>query len=146
MRRMCFAAVCLVVGLAGCPAEEPPACTTVELDCNPQYVPTFDNVYANTLKMDCGSERGACHARGGKGGLSLADPETAHAQLLVAGRVKPGDPACSEIVVRTHETGTDYEMPPGAPLAPAEQCALVQWIAAGAPGPGEPLPASGGSR
>lgn len=125
--------------LAGCPAEPPPACTTVDLTCMPQYVPTFDNVYANTLTMECGSGRSGCHAAMGQGEISFADPQTAHAQLL-AGRVTPGDPACSELIVRTHAPGTDYEMPPGAPLAPAERCALVQWVAAGAPGPGQPLP------
>lgn len=131
--------VALALGLAGCPAEPPPSCTTVDATCMPQYVPTFDNVYDNTLKMDCGSGRNACHSAAGEGGISFADPATAHAVLL-AGRVSPGDPACSELIVRTHDPGTDYEMPPGAPLAEAERCALLQWVAAGAPGPGEPLP------
>jgi hypothetical protein len=66
--------------------------------------------------------------------MSLEDPATAHASLL-AGRVKPGDPGCSEMIVRTTSPGTDYEMPPGAPLRDPEQCSLIQWVAAGAPGP-----------
>lgn len=144
MRRMWIVAG-LAVLAGGCPADEPPACTTVDLDCSPQYQPTFDNVYANTLVMDCGSGRSACHSASGEGGMSLVDPPTAHAQLL-AGRVTPGDPACSELIVRTHDQGTDYEMPPGAALSEAERCALVQWVAAGAPGPGAPLPMTGSPR
>jgi hypothetical protein len=136
MRWSCLVAAVLA---GGCPSPEPPpACTIVDLGCTPQYVPTFDNVYANTLRMDCGSARGACHSASGEGGLSLADPETAHAELL-AGRVTPGDPACSETIVRTQDHGKDYSMPPGGALVAAERCALVQWVAAGAPGPGEPL-------
>lgn len=129
----------LVVLLGGCPSEEPPpACTTVDLACSPQYTPTFDNVYENTLKMDCGSARGGCHSAAGQGGMSLANPATAYTELL-DGRVTAGDPACSELIVRTHGTGKDYQMPPGAPLGESERCALVQWIAAGAPGPGQSL-------
>ena len=133
-----------VVALAGCPSESPPACTTVALDCAPQYVPTFDNVYANTLRTDCGSTRGGCHAVGGDGEIAFADPAAAHAALL-AGYVTPGDAACSELIVRTHDTGKAYSMPPGSSLSAPEQCALVQWVAAGAPGPGEPLPVTGGA-
>ena len=42
--------------------------------------------------------------RSGAGGLSLATPEIAYAALL-AGRVTPGDPACSELIVRTARPG-----------------------------------------
>ena len=142
MRGLSFLVAAVV--LAGCPSEPPPTCTTVALDCAPQYVPTFDNVYANTLVADCGSTRGGCHARGGDGEISFADPATAHAALL-AGYVTPGDAACSEMIVRTHDVGQAYSMPEGAPLAEAERCALAQWVAAGAPGPGEPLPVTGGT-
>lgn len=143
MRRMYLAAALL---LGGCPSEPPPACTTEAIDtsCGSLYVPTFDNVYANTLQMGCGASRSSCHAASGEGGMSLADPATAHASLL-AGRVTPSDPTCSELIVRTHGIGTDYQMPPGGVLGSSERCALVKWVAAGAPGPGEPLPALWGS-
>jgi hypothetical protein len=137
MRRWCLVAAVLA---SGCPSEPPPACTTIDLTCTPQYVPTFDNVYANTLQMDCGSARSGCHSATGQGDMSLANPATAYAELL-DGRVIPLDPACSELIVRTHDQGRDYSMPPGRGLAAAERCALVQWVAAGAPGPGMPLPA-----
>lgn len=135
MRRTWFAV--LLAALAGCPSDEPPACITVDTSCAPLYAPTFENVWANTLQNGCGSARSACHARGGAGGMSLADPETAHASLL-AGRVTSGDPGCSELIVRTSSPGEPYQMPPGSPLSPAERCALIQWVQAGAPGPGAP--------
>ena len=122
-----------VVLLGGCPSDPAPACTTtaVDLGCTPQYMPTFTNVYENTLKMDCGSGRNSCHSASGDGDMSLADPDIAYTSLL-DGRVVPGDPTCSELIVRTHDLGTNYQMPPGGAISAAERCALVQWVAAGA--------------
>lgn len=139
MRRRLSILAAVLAG--GCPSE-PPACITVDTACAPLYQPTFDNVFANTIREGCGSARSACHASGGAGGMSLASPDTAH-QSLRAGHVVPGDPGCSELIVRTSSPGEDYQMPPGTPLSPAERCALIQWVAAGAPGPGEPLPVRG---
>ncbi len=130
----------LALASAGCPSDDPPACTEVDLTCAPLYVPTFDNVYANTLSDGCGSQRVSCHsAAGKKGGMSFEDPETAHAALL-AGRVTAGDPSCSEMIVRVTSVGESFQMPPGSALPEAERCALIQWVQAGAPGPGESLP------
>ena len=138
MRWLSLPAVLL---LGGCPSDPPPACTTVAIDtsCAPGYMPTFDNVFIETINIGCGSRSGACHSARGAGGMNLSDPATAYASLL-DGHVTPGDPACSEIIVRTHGIGEDYQMPPGAALDAPERCALVKWVAAGAPGPGEPLP------
>lgn len=122
----------LVAALAGCPADSPPECVTVDTACSPLYQPTFANVFQNTLRTGCGSTNGSCHSSTGDSGMSLADPAAAHASLL-AGRVKAGDPGCSEMIVRTHSPGKSYEMPPDAPLSAAERCALVQWIQSGAP-------------
>jgi hypothetical protein len=125
----------LLIALAGCPGEDaPPACVTVDTSCSPLYTPTFDNVYNSTLRTTCSGGLVACHAAGGAGKMSLADPATAHAQLL-DGRVAPGDPGCSEIVARTDAPGKDYQMPPGIAMSAPERCSLIQWIAAGAPGP-----------
>lgn len=136
MRPLLFAGLVAVVAVAGaaCGEEAPPACIAVDTSCAPLYPPTFENVYANTLRVTCGSERSACHSRTGEGNMSLAEPSIAH-QALLAGRVAPGDPACSELIVRTSSPGADYQMPPGQPLSEAERCALIQWVAAGAPGP-----------
>jgi hypothetical protein len=129
--------VVVMLALAGCPGDDPPECIEVDVSCAPLYVPTFDNVYANTLVDGYGSQRVSCHsAAGKKGGMSFEDPDTAHAALL-AGRVTPGNPGCSEMIVRTQSVGESYQMPPGSALSEAERCALVQWVQNGALGPGE---------
>ena len=128
MRRML-----LVCVLAGCPSDPPPECITVDTSCAPGYVPTFDNVYANTIRVGCGAMMSSCHSDSGRaGGLSFADQQTAYDQLMLEGRVKPGDAACSEMIVRVHGVGEDYQMPPGDPLAEPARCALVQWVQQGA--------------
>jgi hypothetical protein len=133
--------VWLVAALAACASDPPPPCITVDPACAPLYAPSFANVYAMTLQGTCGSERSSCHsAVGRQGGMSFEDPQHAYAALL-AGRVTPGDPGCSKLVVRTSSPGADYQMPPGDPLGEAERCALIQWVASGA-GSGQ---ASGGA-
>ncbi|HUS30381.1 MAG TPA: c-type cytochrome domain-containing protein [Kofleriaceae bacterium] len=129
MRRMLLV-VCV---LAGCPSEPPPACKSVEPSCQPAYVPTFPNVYNNTIKATCGTDDSSCHSASGRaGGLSMATMDEAHANLLTLERVKPGDPGCSEMIVRVDSPGKDYQMPPGDPLSPEERCALIQWVQMGA--------------
>jgi hypothetical protein len=120
--------------LAGCPDDAPPACVAVETACSPLYAPTFDNVFNNTLSTGCGSRLGACHSANGAGEMSLADLQTAYTSLL-DGRVTPGDPSCSELIVRTGAVGKDYQMPPDTTLGAPERCSLIQWVQAGAPGP-----------
>jgi hypothetical protein len=133
----------LVSGLlagAGCPQTPPPACIDVDLTCAPSYVPTFDNVWSNTINKSCGNTNSSCHsAQGHMGGLTFPDEQTAYDNLLAKSgvdptrtRVDPGNPACSLMIVRTDSPGADYQMPPGDPLAAAERCSLVQWVAAGA--------------
>ncbi len=135
----------LVVALAlgGCPKTPPPECITVDTACGALYPPTFDNVYNKTLAPHCGSTNSSCHSAAGPSTMSFADEATAYSDLLLPSkldpkrdRVVPGDPACSLMIVRTDSPGADYQMPPGDPLPPEERCALVQWVAAGAPGPG----------
>jgi hypothetical protein len=136
--RWCLALLLAVEAACGSPQAQP-ECVTVETSCAPLYPPTFDNVYATTLAAKCGSDRVACHSNAGmKGGMSFQDLDTAYASLLAAGedRVIPGDPACSEMIIRVSATGS-AQMPPGVDLSPEERCALVQWISAGA------LPAAG---
>jgi hypothetical protein len=139
MRRMF-----LVVAVVGCTSTPPPACITVDTTCAPGYVPTFDNVYANTLQTSCGSTRSSCHSATGRAGnMSFGDEITAYSDLLAPShldpkrpRVVPGNAACSLMIVRTDSPGADYQMPVGDPLPAPERCALIQWVAAGAPGPG----------
>lgn len=122
----------VVLLLAGCAEEQPPACKTVNTSCQPLYQPTFDNVFANTLEQKCGTGS-SCHSSVGRAGnLVLDDQVLAHQQLLLEGRVKPNDAACSEMIVRTDSPGHDYQMPPGDPLTEQERCALIQWVQQGA--------------
>ena len=66
--------------------------------------------------------------------MTFEDPQHAF-DALTAGRVKPGDPGCSEMIVRVTSEGESYQMPPGDALPVAEQCALIQWVNDGAPPP-----------
>ena len=70
MRRLLF--VCLLtLHLAGC-EEPPPECIApehaIDESCAPGYVPTFTNVYKNTIKDGCGSTKSNCHSAAGKAG------------------------------------------------------------------------------
>jgi hypothetical protein len=140
MLRCCLVAA--VTLMAAC-KDEPPACKMIaDVNCGTLYVPTFDNVYANTLSQSCGNTKSACHsAAGHQGGMSFEDEAHAYAALTEAGknRVEPGDPECSLLIVRTNSPGADYQMPPGDPLDMPTRCALIQWVEKGAPGPGQPL-------
>lgn len=132
----------VVLALAGCPQNPPPACTTVDAACSAGYQPTFDNVYKNTLHTGtCGDDNNSCHTNAShNGGLSFeADEPTVYAALMANSsldpsrqRVVPGNPGCSLLTVRTEGVGTDYQMPKGDPLNAQTRCALVQWIANGA--------------
>jgi len=144
MRSAVVVIVLVVAAVAACTHTPPPACITVDLTCAPGYVPTFDNVYVNTLAPSCGSTNNSCHSTAGhNGGLSFGDETTAYNDLLLPAhldpkrtRIDPGDAACSLMIVRTDSPGADYQMPPGDPLTEPARCALIQWVQAGAAGPG----------
>ena len=128
--------------LAGCTSEaEPsrPTCLeTIDLDnCSPLYAPSFTEIHTRRLRVTCASPGTACHAAEGRqGGLSLASPDESYDLLLGLAdgrtRVVPGDPRCSELMVRLDLPGRDFSMPPGAPLDERERCTIRRWIAAGA--------------
>lgn len=131
----------IAVGIAGCPADAPPECIAVDLTCAPGYVPTYANVYRNTLSVSCGGTQSSCHSASGRmGGLVMSDAQTAYDHLMAPSqrdpsraRVIPGDAACSPLVVRTGMPGADYQMPPGDALTAQERCAVALWVAMGAP-------------
>lgn len=140
MRQLWLAVALATCGFAGCTSDPPPSCIAVDTACAPLYAPTFDDVYTRTLRDTCGSTRSSCHSAAGKqGGMSFEDEAHAYA-ALTAGRVVPGDPGCSKMIVRTDSPGAGYQMPPGDPLSEPERCALIQWVAAGAPGPSQAAP------
>ena len=100
--------------------------------CQELYTPTWDNVYAKTIAVSCGSDRTSCHSDAGrKGGMTFADKDKSYTELL-EGRVEPGNAACSLMVVRVEGVGKDYQMPKGDPLPDAERCAIAKWVELGA--------------
>jgi hypothetical protein len=133
MRHLWSAAVIVpLIACGGCGGDPPPSCITVDTSCAPLYAPTFDNVYSRTLKNTCGSLLSSCHSAAGmQGGMSFQDQQHAYDALL-AGRVTPGNPGCSKMIVRIDSPGASYQMPPGDPLSEPERCALIQWVMAGA--------------
>lgn len=112
--------------------DSPRVCTTYDPSCTPLYEPTFDQVFARTLKPTCAVSAN-CHASGGKQGrVTFVEPQQAHDALITRELVEPGDAACSKVSVRIASTDPLMRMPPGRSLDPAEVCAIEQWIARGA--------------
>jgi hypothetical protein len=122
-----------------------PMCAEVDAtSCTPLYAPTFDRVFSQTLAPRCGVAGGACHGESGAdgavdGGLVLAEEDAAHAILLegsgASGEpfVRPGDAACSLLVVRLVLDDPELRMPPGtAGLPEGELCSVAQWVQEGA--------------
>jgi len=101
--------------------------------CTPQYEPTFDNVYQNTILTRCATGGGSCHLAGAaKGGLVLEGIDAAYDGLVTAGRVVAGDPECSLVIRRLEATRDRGMMPPGTPLTEPERCAVTLWVRQGA--------------
>lgn len=129
--------------LPACPGgdDERPACLgAVDVEtCTPLYPPEFPVIFGQVLQVTCASAGVSCHGDSGHSGdLTLTVQTAAYDALLGldgAGRarVKPGDPACSEMMVRLDSPGHSWSMPPGAPLDERARCSLRRWIAAGAP-------------
>jgi hypothetical protein len=133
MHRLWF--VALTLASSGCPKTPPPECKTIETACAPGYEPTFENVWTHTIEQSCGSTKSSCHSSSGESGMSLATIDDAYASLVEGGRVKPFDPSCSELIVRTSSPGTDYAMPPSggsAAISDPTRCALILWVNMGA--------------
>lgn len=121
------------------PATTPRACANVppaesSPNCTPLYEPSYDNVFAKTLKPTCAKSGVSCHASTGRqGGLAFEDADESYKLLLETTQaVRAGDPSCSAIVGRIVATSGTVRMPPGRSLEAAEQCSVIQWIANGA--------------
>src|SRR5688500_11262663 len=137
-----IAAVLGVLGLfAGCDGDDEggtddaaalPECIDYDAAaCAPLFEPTFANVFAQTLTLDCSTGGGACHADaaalGAEGhGLHFADAATAHALLLEdrgdATFVRPGDASCGVLTVRLRTDDDALRMPTGSMLSDTEIC------------------------
>lgn len=122
-------AIWLATAALGPGCGEP--CVEVPDTCTPQYDPTFDQVYANTITPSCALS--GCH--GGDGdhhGMDLSGTaDDAWSTWVDQGFVAPGEPGCGPVVARLESTGEE-RMPPGAPLSDEERCAIRTWIADGA--------------
>jgi hypothetical protein len=120
-------------------ASSRPAClSNLNVDsCDLAYPPQFDLIFDRILKPSCASAGVSCHgSEGGQGGLAFIDATDGYDRLLTpkpgGARVKPGDAACSEIVVRLESIGNSWSMPPTSPLDERERCTIRRWIQAGA--------------
>jgi len=125
----------VALGLAASACSGGDECVDVDLTCTPQYEPTFDNIYQNTLLTSCGLPGTVCHAtEGARGGLILDDPDMAYNLLVevAEARVTAGDASCSEVTRRIDQNGPGPRMPPGGMLEPGVVCAIEQWIDNGA--------------
>jgi hypothetical protein len=130
----------LAIVIAGCgPGAEdnakPQCLSSVNTECT-TYSHEFNVIHQRVL-TSCASGGSSCHSREGQqGGLVLAEPDDAYNSLLGKkdgrARVKPGDPACSELVVRLDSIGQSWSMPPGLQLSEADRCAIRLWIKDGA--------------
>ena len=120
-----------LIALIACGADD--VCVEdLDLACTPLYEPTFDEVYANTLKPTCGISGSSCHAaEGNKGGYTFDDPDDSYEQLIDSA-VFAQDAACSPLITRLEAEDPADAMPPGQPLAEAERCAIRQWVDNGA--------------
>lgn len=123
-----------LIGLAACGADTPAeVCVAVDRSCAPAYDPTFDNLFQKTFSKSCALAGPSCHAAAGhKAGLVFDNADAAYSLLLEHGRAIAGKPECSLIARRIQSTDTSFMMPPGMPLAPGEQCAIIQWMSRGA--------------
>jgi hypothetical protein len=135
----CWLTGMIVALLVACSSEKGrPECIDLPATCNPLYLLDggFQTLFDKTLQPKCG-EDSACHsAEGRRGGLVFANVDEAYAMLLGQNggkmRAKPGDPSCSEVVVRTHSVGEAWQMPPGNPLNAEERCVIRLWVEQGA--------------
>lgn len=122
-------------GFFGC--SDTDVCLSLDTECEPLYEPTFENVYQNTLEPRCGVPGAACHAReGAASGLVLADIDESYQRLTepAAGQplVELDNLGCGVLLQRVGSESPAFQMPPSAPLPPAELCAIRQWVALGA--------------
>jgi hypothetical protein len=117
-----------------CSSDNGPDCSAkVDLSCTPAYDPTFENLFQNTLHGSCALTGTSCHAPAGQsGGVNFGDADSAYRTLVDQQKVLGGRPQCSPMVHRIISSDPAYQMPPGKPLTPSEQCAVIQWINAGA--------------
>lgn len=100
--------------------------------CTPVFEGDFNDLFERILSPRC-ANAAACHGEGTRTSLALPDSTEAYRALVDDGRVVPGWPGCGPLMMRLEATDPRWQMPPGAPLSPAERCVVTRWIADGAP-------------
>lgn len=130
-RALAIAGLASVVPACGAGAPDGASCPIpLPADCEPLYEPTFEEIHRRTLARSCALA--GCHGDGtAQGGLDLEEIDAAWSDLVEGGRVLPGDPGCSELVLRLHGAGVPL-MPPGRALSAQELCTVQLWIEQGA--------------
>lgn len=136
-RALVFLLLLPMPSLVACPgddAADPIVCLEAGSlpSCTPAYEPTYDNLYAATFQPSCAKSGFSCHSpEGHQGDLNFFDKEAVFAEL-VKHDIKAGNPECSPLAQRVVSTDGFQRMPPGKSLPAGEQCAVIEWIRAGA--------------
>lgn len=138
MRTLLFALAVFATGACG--PEDPAECLLASTtECAVGFPPTYTNIFQQSLRSTCGGPGVSCHGvAGAKAGLVFADEQESYDQLLgISGnrpRVIPGDPDASLLVQRIECASPQPRMPLNSdPLPATVRCAIVKWIADGAP-------------
>jgi len=130
LARLALAFACALV--VGCGDGAHACVKDLPSSCDPLYPPEFHELFTRTLHPTCAVAGPSCHSsEGGKGGMVYETEDVAYS-LLLERAVVPGDPACSLVVEKLTSSDPTFQMPPGAPLSPAEQCVVISWIRDGA--------------
>lgn len=134
-----FGAVAVLLLASACGGSEAAECLPEPAAaCTPEINTEFTSIHRALFAQRCGTSGGACHGPDGrKGGLVLADADTAYKALLgmdgTHARVVPGDPSCSLLMQLLESDDPDKRMPYGEnKLSEGLRCAVRAWIEAGA--------------
>ena len=92
-------------------------------------------MYTNTITRSCGVGAGTCHGPNPITNLDFTGIEATYEILLGQAEqpayVLPGDPNCSQLMIRLDQPDPTDTMPPGLPLSESERCAVRQWVEQG---------------
>ncbi len=126
--------------LFACGGEEPGECLlALSTDCEARFAPTYTNIFQQSLRASCGGPGVSCHGDAGRqAGLAFVSEQESYDLLLGnlgdRPRVIAGDPDASLLLQRLECSAPQRRMPLNSePLPATVRCAIVQWVAAGAP-------------
>lgn len=134
-RRLLLALSWLLIACNGDDSAASACLAELELECETEYEPTFENFHKFEIKQTCGTGGSLCHGpSGNKGNLTLDvdDADGAYDALVSGGLVIPGDPECSVLIQRLESEDRSFVMPQGRQLSDEERCSIRKWVANGA--------------